>query len=176
MKKIYFDSSAFAKVFTNEDGSDLAKDIIKVVERGHHNIELIMSIWTINETIAAIDKKAHKIHELSPTESNQIIAAILLRTKQYSKANSGIIFVPLEDEIIKASTVLIHSLHVSADDALHIFTAFAHSCQYFICHDKHMLKADGQIPLAHHESPILNMRIIDITERENIKRELNIDI
>lgn len=103
-----------------------------------------MSVWTINETVSAIDRKAHQRHEISSKESNQIIAALLLRTKQYSKENSGIIFVPLAEEIIKASTVLIHSLHVSADDALHLFTAFAHSCQYFICHDKHMLKLMGK--------------------------------
>jgi hypothetical protein len=52
---------------------------------------------------------------------------------------------------------------------------FAHSCQYFIRHDKHMLKADGQIPITPHESLLSNMRIIDITEREKIRKELNID-
>jgi hypothetical protein len=54
---------------------------------------------------------------------------------------------------------------------------FVHSCQYFICHDKEIRRiADGQIPPTHHESSLSNMHIIDITEREKIKREFDIGV
>jgi hypothetical protein len=61
--------------------------------------------WTISSTI---DRR--HIKDKSLKDNDQIIIAIiLLRTKQHSKENSRIIFVPLEYKIIKASTVLIHS-------------------------------------------------------------------
>jgi predicted nucleic acid-binding protein len=96
-----------------------------------------MSFWTINESIAPIDQKAHQHREITYKQANQTIATVLQRSKEYPrKSQSRIPLVPVDSDIIKGSTVLIHSNHISADDALHIFTAFYHNCKYFICKDK----------------------------------------
>jgi predicted nucleic acid-binding protein len=153
MKKIYFDSSAYTKAFANEEGSDIAKRIIKLAETTN-DIQIIMSVWTINEALSAIDQKAYQTREITEKQSKQAIATVLQRSIEYPRTGkSNIYFAPVEHEIIKGSTVLIHSLHISADDALHVFTAFYHNCEYSICRDKDLKrKIHKQIPVTQHNA------------------------
>jgi hypothetical protein len=45
-----------------------------------------MSVWTINETISAIDRKPrHTSQKITREEANQIISTILRRTKNISE-------------------------------------------------------------------------------------------
>jgi predicted nucleic acid-binding protein len=67
MKKIYFDSSAYTKAFANEEGSSTAKEIIKLAETTN-DIQVIMSVWTINEVISAIDQKAYQTGEITKNQ------------------------------------------------------------------------------------------------------------
>jgi predicted nucleic acid-binding protein len=174
MIKVYFDSSAYTKVFANEDGSDTAREIIQKAETTK-DIQIVMSVWTINETISAIDRKAHQYHEITPKQANQTIATILQRSKELAKkSQSRIVFVPVDYDVIKESTVLIYSRHISADDALHVFTAFYHNCQYFICKDKAIrTKVDKQLSVMQvNNQNHKNMIVLDITNRKEVEREL----
>jgi predicted nucleic acid-binding protein len=170
MKKIYFDSSVYTKVFAKEEGSDTAKRIIKLAETTN-DIQIIMSVWTINEVISAIDKKAYQTHEINEKESKQAIATVLQRSIEYPRTGkSNIYFARVEHDIIKESTVLIHSLHISADDALHVFTAFYHNCEYFICRDKELKrKIHKQISVTQHNAHNPKMVVLDITNEEDMK-------
>ena len=47
-------------------------------------LQIIMSVWTINETISAINRKPrHTSQEITREEANQIISTILRRTIEY---------------------------------------------------------------------------------------------
>jgi predicted nucleic acid-binding protein len=169
--KIYFDSSAYTKVFSkHEIGSNAARKIIEYVET-NNNIQIIMSVWTINETIAAIDQKANQRHEVSKREAQISIATIIRKTLEYSKYNSRIIFIPLDNTIVKESLPFIYDSHISADDALHIFTAFLHDCEYFICQDNGIKqKIDKKLSLRPEK---IKMRVLDITKKDDIDFLIN---
>jgi predicted nucleic acid-binding protein len=175
MIKVYFDSSVYTKIFADEDGSETAREIIGLTETTS-GIQIVMSLWTINEAIAAIDQKAHQRHEITTKQANQTIATILQRSKEYTRrSQSRIVFVPVEYDVIKGSTVLIHSCHISADDALHIFTAFYYNCKYFICKDKAIqTKANKQMSVMQLDTQGKqeNMLVLDITNRKEIEQQL----
>ena len=51
---LYFDTSALVTEFHNEIDSDLVSKIITSTNR--NDLQIISSIWTINEIIAVMDK------------------------------------------------------------------------------------------------------------------------
>jgi predicted nucleic acid-binding protein len=54
LKKIlYFDTSALLKEFVNEIGSDL---VSKITSSNTNNIQIISSVWSINEAMSVIDR------------------------------------------------------------------------------------------------------------------------
>ena len=93
MVKIYFDSSVYVKYFDiTEKGSSEVRKIIDYVEN-HNNIQIIMSVWAINETIAAIDQKAYKKTEITKEEAHILIANVIQKTNEYSKKVSNNILI-----------------------------------------------------------------------------------
>lgn len=170
MIRIYFDTSAYVKVFHKEKGSTEAKKIIGYAEK-HNNIQIKMSVWTINETIAAIDQKAYQRTEISKKEAGISIGRIIRKTKEYSKENSMISFIPLDNTIVRESIAFIYDSHISADDALHIFTAYLHDCEYFICQDNG-IKQKMKNKLAIRPEKI-KMQILDITKEDDINYLIN---
>ena len=94
----------------------------------------MISYWIINETSAAIDR-THRRGEISD-ENYPIIRATLLKNLiLYGDQGSNVGIVPLHNSILRNSIDVINQIHVSADDALHLYTAFAVNCNYFLCDD-----------------------------------------
>src|SRR5262245_6666497 len=120
--RIYFDTSIYVKHFKNEYGSDNVKRIIQIAEK-NRLLKVFMSLWTINESVNAIDKNYFQKKLVSSEERNKIIATILNTSKKYLQTYPNIVFVPLTSNIIRDSIPLIISSHISADDALHVQTA-----------------------------------------------------
>ena len=54
------------------------------------------------------------------------------QTTTFTKS-SNIVFIPLHFNIVKESQALISLLHISADYALQVYTAYTERCNYFIC-------------------------------------------
>jgi predicted nucleic acid-binding protein len=52
-KTLYFDTSALLKEFVNEIGSDL---VSKITSTNTNDIQIISSVWSINEAISVIDR------------------------------------------------------------------------------------------------------------------------
>ncbi len=73
MNKVYFDTSALFKEFENTIGSDLVDKIIVNAKEG--KVQIISSIWSINEAVAVIDRKYRK-GELQDTEAQIIFATL----------------------------------------------------------------------------------------------------
>jgi predicted nucleic acid-binding protein len=73
--RIYFDTSVYVKHFKNEDGSDNVKRILQIAEK-NRLLKVFMSLWTINESVNAIDKNYFQKRLVSSEERNKIIATI----------------------------------------------------------------------------------------------------
>lgn len=138
-----------------EVGSDLVDDISNAAKAG--NLQIITSIWSLNEAVAVIDRLARKPKDpLSPTEVQQIIATIserITHTGEYATFRIA----PIEHVIVAKSRLLVNAFHISADDALHLYTGWLYDCGHFLIHDNKIvqrLKA----------APIEGMKIVDLGE------------
>lgn len=162
MRKIYFDTSAYVKIYSQEAGTDVADSLFKLAEDSR--VKIIMSIWTVNEAIAAIDRK-HRRGEINDSQRDRIFATIIKRTIDYAeKPNAPVNFIPIERRILTLSSDVITQYHVSADDALHLYTAYATECECFIYQDEKLKKATG--------GNVSGMPLFDITSHVDMNRLL----
>ena len=126
-----------------------------------------MSYWTINQTYAAIDRKYR--NRLISSEDYDIITATMLKNLiYYGEQSSNIGLVPLDNVILKNSINVINNYHLSADDSLHVYTAFLMKYDYFLCHDHEIVKRTN--------TEISNMKVLDITDSSAMNiltKELN---
>jgi predicted nucleic acid-binding protein len=157
LTRIYFDSSAYVKIFAPEGGTEEASLLFQLAFDGR--VEIYMSAWTINETIAAIDRK-HRRKEISDNERAKTLATIIRHAIDQSERSSAVSFIPIDQEIVDKSRDLIMAKHLSADDALHLYTAFAKDCQYFIHHDEKLKKYVGAM--------IDGLSLVDIAQHREI--------
>jgi predicted nucleic acid-binding protein len=164
MKKVFFDSSAYTKNFTDEEGSNKAKEIIRLAENTY-KIKIFLSSWVINESIAAVDQKCYQRREIDSSECETTIATILKHVMKCTSGKSNIAIIMIDSYIVDESIDLIRSLHISADDSLQVQAAYNQKCDYFICQDNGLkLKVDNKN----------NLRVLDIaneTEMNNFLRQ-----
>jgi predicted nucleic acid-binding protein len=158
--KIYLDTSVYVKRFKEEQGSDTIHRIFRIAQKDSR-LKILMSLWTINESITAIDKKFYQKKLISEDERKKVIATILATSLEYLQLFPNIEFVPVTSKILKDSTSLIQSLHISADDALHIYTAIKLRCKYFIFQDRHL---KDQLT-----NNIQGITIVDVTNVNGVK-------
>jgi predicted nucleic acid-binding protein len=167
-KRVYFDTSAVIKEFVLEVGSDLVDDVSNAAKAG--NLQIITSIWSINEAVAVIDRLARKPKEpLSKVEQQQIIATIVERVKRTNE-HAAFRIAPIDHAIVVNSRLIIDEFHISTDDALQVYTGWIYDCGHFLIHDNkiaHRLKA----------APIEGMKIIDLGDPNDhgvARSELNV--
>ena len=176
-KTLYFDTSAILKEFVNEIGSDL---ISKITSTNTHDVQIISSIWSINEAISVIDRltkkkdknqKKVKLETLNLAISTvQLIISTFAGRIRETNENSFFRFVYLDHAIITDSRVLIKDFHLSPNDAVHIFTGYVYDCNYFLVQDKNLIK---EFPLKKY----YNMKLIDLANEDDrifLEKELNL--
>jgi hypothetical protein len=118
-------------------------------------IQILLSIWAINEAIAAIDRKYNQRREITLKDRNAAIVDILQQGIDWSDPKYNVYFVPLDKIILEKSVPLVMELHISADDAIQVYTSYVMHCEAFVCSDAHIKK---QV-----DYKIEDMRILDIT-------------
>jgi predicted nucleic acid-binding protein len=164
VRKIFFDSSVYVKAFTQESGTETVSQLFQLAY--DKRIQILLSVWAINETIGAVDRK-HRRREITESQKDTIIATIFQRAITWSEESSDIAFVPLHPIIVEKSRDFIVKLHISPDDAFHLYTAFIKRCEYFICHDIKLKKnVEGKFP---------DMKVLDIsnaTELNMLRKSL----
>ncbi|MFQ5711260.1 MAG: type II toxin-antitoxin system VapC family toxin [Candidatus Geothermarchaeales archaeon] len=128
--RIYLDTSALVKKYSPEKGSPLIKKIY-----ARRDIELFTSEWAILEVIAAIDKKVTK-RQISMEERDDALMIFLsdLRAQKIS-------FVKFTSEFIRPASRLVVKHHISAADALHLFSAIASMSPTLLAADRALIKA-----------------------------------
>ncbi len=108
--RIYLDTSAFVKRYSEETGSD----VVNYVFESDH--EIVSSHWTLAETAAALDKKVVK-RQITPEERDKSLAIFFSDI-----ASRDITFIKLSDEFVYPMIEKILQHHISADDALQLFS------------------------------------------------------
>jgi predicted nucleic acid-binding protein len=132
-KRVYFDTSAVIKEFVPEVGSDLVDDTSNAAR--DDKLQVIMSIWSINEAVAVIDRLTRRpLDPLSIAEQQQIMATFVERVKATSD-KAAFRIAPIEHPLVANSRLLIDEMHISADDALHVYTGWIYDCDFFYIHD-----------------------------------------
>ncbi len=137
MVRTFLDSSAYIKGFSKEKGSEATTKIINACEKG--KLELVISQWSLGESLAAIDRK-FRAGLMSQKEMSTTIASILKKSAEL--ARSGRMFIVLtRPELVTASWSLVIKRHLSADDALQLFSSIVSLCEAFVAADQHLLEA-----------------------------------
>lgn len=87
-----------------------------------------------------IDRLTRKpVDPLSVVEQQQIIATFVQRIRD-SGEHAAYRITPIEHVMVTESRLLIDQLHISPDDALHIYTGWIYDCDYFFIHDNKIVK------------------------------------
>ncbi len=96
-------------------------------------------------------------------ENYPIIRATLIKNLiLYGDEGSSVGIVPLPNVILRHSIDVINQFHVSADDALHLYTAFVMNCDYFLCDDRKLVsRTNGEIS---------NVKVLSITDPLSMNR------
>lgn len=169
---LYLDTSALVTGLVDKSSSDL---ISKISSIDISNIQIISSIWTMNEIIAFMNRLLQKINtktgffELSNIEIQKVISTIVARIKTISKpSTTRFNFVYLDHKIITDSRKLTREFHLSPNDAIHLCTADAFNCNYFIVYNKSFV---SQFPLKKYAT----MKLVDLTN-ENDRKMLETEL
>jgi len=150
--RIYLDTSALVKRYCEEGGSDVVNDVFE------SDNEIVTSYWTLAEAIAAIDKKVAK-RQISEEERDFVISVL------FSDVLNRITFVKISNEFIEAIIEMILAHHISADDALQLFSCIVSLSLIFLASDKGLTRAAK-------EEGLKAFDVENSEEREKLRRLL----
>ncbi|MGB2841667.1 MAG: type II toxin-antitoxin system VapC family toxin [Halobacteriota archaeon] len=151
--RIYLDTSALVKRYCEEGGSDVVNDVFE------SDNEIVTSYWTLAEAIAAIDKKVAK-RQISEEERDFVISVL------FSDVLNRITFVKISNEFIEAIIEMILAHHISADDALQLFSCIVSLSPIFLAADKGLIRAAK-------EEGLKAFDVENREEREKLRRLLD---
>ncbi len=125
--KTFFDSSAFAKRYVEEEGSQIVDDICR------ETTELSLSVICVPEILSALNRRIRE-KRLSQRDYSRI--------KQYlSDDVRDAMIINLIPEVIAASTKLLEASPLRAMDALHVACAIVWRADLFVSSDKQQVAA-----------------------------------
>ena len=125
--KAFFDSSAFAKRYIEEKGSNLVDDICQDAD------ELSISVICIPEIISALNRRIRE-KKLSQKDYRIIKQAL-------SNDVRDILLINLTEEVIATSIRLLENYKLRAMDALHVACALEWGAELFVSSDKQQIQA-----------------------------------
>ncbi|NOY39246.1 MAG: type II toxin-antitoxin system VapC family toxin [Nitrospirae bacterium] len=125
--KTFFDSSAFAKRYVEEKGSQIVDDICQ------ETTELSLSVICVPEILSALNRR---IREKCLSQRDYA------RIKQYlSDDIRDAMIIHLIPEVIAVSTKLLEASPLRAMDALHVACAIVWRADLFVSSDKQQVAA-----------------------------------
>ena len=131
--RTFIDSSAFAKRYVDEPGSQAVDDICR------NATELGLSVICIPEIVSALNRRVRE-RVLSPSDY-----AIAKRRLSEDVADSDI--VNLTPAVISGATTLLEHSPLRALDALHIACALAWKAEIFVTSDEKQMTAARKVRL-----------------------------
>jgi len=128
--KVFLDSSAFAKRYIEETGSQSVDDICQEAT------ELCLSVVCIPELISALNRRVRE-KSLSHKNYNTIKKAL-------SEDIQDVTIINLTPEVITKTTGLLENNALRAMDALHVACALEWGAEMFVSSDKQQIIAAGK--------------------------------
>lgn len=125
--KTFFDSSAFAKRYIDEKGSQLVDDICCKAT------EVCLSVICVPEIISALNRR---LREKSLSYNDYLAIK-----KHLSDDVRDAVIINLTSEVIRMSTELLETSPLRAMDALHIACALVWETELFVSSDNQQLSA-----------------------------------
>lgn len=133
--KAFFDSSAFAKRYIIEQGSDEVDDICQTTDR------LALCVICIPEIISALNRRVRE-----KIVSRFDYATIKNRLLEDAR---DIEILNLTDEVVVHSMLILEQHPLRAMDALHIACALAWKADVFVSADRDQVRAANRLGLSH---------------------------
>jgi predicted nucleic acid-binding protein len=131
VKKIYLDTSAFFKIFVEEQASEIVERLIGLAR--DKKISIVLSDWVINESLALVDENLRK-NRISPTEAQCILSELIDMIEGRIQYENFTVY-PITDKAVIGSRFVIQDYHIPASDALHVFIAGAAECDCLVSAD-----------------------------------------
>jgi len=125
--KTFFDASAFAKRYVEENGSQLVDDICQETS------ELSLSVICVPEIISALNRRIRE-KRLSRRDYATI-------KQRISDDVRDAVIINLTPEVIATSTTLLEDSPLRAMDALHVACALEWGAELFVSSDKQQITA-----------------------------------
>lgn len=125
--KTFFDSSAFAKRYVEEEGSHEVDEICKDTST------LALSIICIPEIISALNRRLRE-KELTRKQYSTVKSRFLIEIKDS-------ILINLTPSVISKTTVLLEKHRLRGMDAIHIACAIEWQAELFVSSDKRQIEA-----------------------------------
>ncbi|GBE37214.1 hypothetical protein BMS3Bbin07_01374 [bacterium BMS3Bbin07] len=125
--KTFFDSSAFAKRYVEEEGSQIVDDICR------ETTELSLSVICVPEILSALNRRIREKH-LSQKDYARI-------KQHFSDDVRDAMIINLIPEVIATSTKLLEASPLRAMEALHVACAIVWRADLFVSSDKQQVAA-----------------------------------
>ena len=125
--KTFFDSSAFAKRYIEEKGSQRVDDIC------YQATQVCLCVICVPEIISALNRR---LREKSLSHQDYLTIK-----KHLSDDVRDAVIVNLTTEVIRTSTQILESSPLRAMDALHVACALVWNTELFVSSDKQQLSA-----------------------------------
>ncbi len=135
MKDVYIDTSAFFKIFIEEEANDVVERIILLAKE--KKIRIILSDWVINESIALIDENRRR-EKIKKIETQTILSEIVDMIQAHVEYGN-FTFYSISEKVVVNSRFIIQDFHIPASDALHVFIAISAGCDCIISADKELV-------------------------------------
>lgn len=127
----YLDSSALAKRYVQEDGSDTMDSIFERAEKGEEPV--FFSTWNVGELAVVFDKYERE----GLLEAKQVMITFLQEIKRLGKSRAAEV-VPVSGSVIADAVTLTFRHHVYVADALQVVSCQTVSSARFVTADRRL--------------------------------------
>lgn len=129
----YLDSSALAKRYVEESGSDKMDRIFEAAEKGEES--LFLSIWNVGELAVVFDKYERE----GLFEARPVMMTFLEEMKRLGKSRAAEI-VPVSGSLIAQAITLTFKHHVYVADALQVVSCQTMTDAEFVTADRRLAR------------------------------------
>ena len=133
--KTFFDSSAFAKRYIEEEGSDEIDEICRMTD------ELALCIICVPEIVSALNRRVRE-RAVNRSDYTTVKSRLLDDVRDAQIIN-------LTDDVVAYATLVLEQNPIRAMDALHIAAAKACQADLFVSADKDQARAAHRMGLKH---------------------------
>jgi uncharacterized protein len=127
----YLDSSALAKRYVQEEGSDAMDQIFERAEKGEESV--FFSTWNVGELAVVFDKYERD----GLLEAKSVMMAFLSEVKRLGKARSAEV-VPISGSLIAEAVALTLKHHIYIADALQVVSCRTVTDAGFVTADRRL--------------------------------------